>query len=314
LILSLAALPAAGDISLALPIDCTLDDTCYIQQVVDQDPSAGIRDFLCGGLSYDGHKGTDFALPSLRAVEAGVAVLAAAPGEVRATRNDMVDILQGRSDAPDVSGLECGNGVVIRHADGWETQYCHMAQGSIAVSVGEQVDTGATLGFVGLSGATEFPHLHLSLRKNGAVVDPFDPDMTALCDAPAPALWDTEVSVPQGGLITAGFATGIPEYAQIKAGAAAMSTMTNDAPALVVWGYGFGTQSGDLMTLTITGPTGVVFDDTQELDRTQAQMFRAGGRRTPAGGWPTGTYNGDVILRRDGVILDRFATTVVIGQ
>jgi hypothetical protein len=311
-ILSLVAGSAAGEISLTLPIDCTLGDDCYIQQVVDQDPSDGIKDFQCGRLTYDGHKGTDFALPSLAAVERGVAVLAAAQGEIRAVRDSMADILQGASSAPDVGGKECGNGVVIRLENGWETQYCHMAQGSIAVSVGDQVEAGDTLGFVGLSGQTEFPHLHLSLRWRGEIVDPFDPDMKNLCDAPTQALWDDTIAVPAGGLISAGFAPAVPEYEAIKAGEAAATTLPTNAPALVVWGYGFGTQTGDLIDLEITGPDGVIFETEQEMTSNQAQMFRAGGRRTPDGGWPLGDYIGEVKHLRDGDIIDQQTTSVTI--
>jgi hypothetical protein len=35
------------------------------------------------------------------------------------------------------------------------------------------------------------------------------------------------------------------------------------------------------MTLTIRGPRGEVSSDTHTLDRNQAQLFRAGGKRTP---------------------------------
>ncbi len=57
---------------------------------------------------------------------------------------------------------ECGNGVVIAHAGGWETQYCHMAQGGLAVKPDQPVTTGQTLA-VGLSGLTEYPHLHFTV-------------------------------------------------------------------------------------------------------------------------------------------------------
>ena len=77
LITSLAATSAAGDFSLAFPLDCTLGDTCFIQQFVDQDPSPAARDFTCGSLTYDGHKGTDIALVDLADQAKGVNVLAA---------------------------------------------------------------------------------------------------------------------------------------------------------------------------------------------------------------------------------------------
>ena len=166
-ICSLAATSAAGEVVLEFPLDCTLDETCFIQQFVDDDPSAIATDFACGSLTYDGHKGTDFALNSLAQQAAGVDVLAAAEGTIMGVRNDMNDILQITPDAPDVSDRECGNGVVIKHIDGFETQYCHMAKGSIIVSSGQTVQAGETLGKVGLSGQTQFQHLHVAVRKDG---------------------------------------------------------------------------------------------------------------------------------------------------
>ena len=312
-ILSLAATSAAGDILLEPPLACDLAQTCYIQQGVDHDPGPGAQDYLCGGLTYDGHKGTDFALPSLAMLRDGVDVVASAPGTVRGVRNDMVDVLQGTPGAPDVSDRECGNGVVVSHGDGWETQYCHMKQGSITVQTGQTVAMGQVLGQVGLSGATQFPHVHLSVRKDGAVVDPFAPAAPNTCGAaPDDTLWNIPVAFAPGGLIGAGFSDAVPEYDAVKAGTAAQDAMPADAPALVVWGFAFGGRVGDTLTLTIRGPEGEVFSDTQTLERNQAQLFRAGGRRTPPGGWPKGDYAGTVEMARDGTVLDVATTAVTL--
>ena len=312
--LSLAATSAAGDILLEPPLDCDLTQTCYIQQTADHDPGPGAQDFQCGSLSYDGHKGTDFALPTLAMQTAGVDVLASAPGTVRGVRDDMADILQGTPGAPDVSDRECGNGIVVSHGDGWETQYCHMKKGSVTVQTGQTVAMGQVLGQVGLSGATQFPHVHLSVRKNGAVVDPFAPDALNTCGTvPDKTLWNMVVPFTPGGLISAGFSDTVPEFDTIKAGTAAQNAMPTTAPALVLWGFAFGGRTGDLMTLTIRGPEGDIFTNTQTLDRTQAQLFRAGGKRTPPGGWSAGDYTGTIELRRDGDLLDVQTTQITLN-
>ena len=44
---------------------------------------------------------------------------------------------------------------------------------AMAVKLGDTVVAGQRLGLVGLSGMTEFPHLHFEVAKGGAVVDPF---------------------------------------------------------------------------------------------------------------------------------------------
>ncbi len=292
--------------ALGLPIDCTLGDTCHIQQYMDRDPGPGAADFACGTLSYDGHKGTDFALPSLAARAAGVAVLAAADGVVAGLRDEMPDIMQGTPGAPDVAGRECGNGVVLRHADGYDTQYCHLAQGSVAVQVGDIVTAGAILGLVGLSGQTEFPHLHLSVRRDGAEIDPFDPAMTVACnDTPQDTLWRDTPAYTGGGLVALGFATAVPDFAAIKDGTAT-EVPDATAPALVLWGHIYGGQAGDSVQITIDSPQGRIIDHRETLERTQAQLFRAAGRRTPAGGWPPGIYTGEVqLLRNDAIVATR---------
>src|SRR5262249_14978919 len=70
----------AQGIDLGAPIDCEIGRTCFVQNYVDHDPSPGAKDYQCGTLTYDGHNGTDFRLPTLAAQRSGVNVLAAAEG------------------------------------------------------------------------------------------------------------------------------------------------------------------------------------------------------------------------------------------
>ncbi|WP_241523938.1 M23 family metallopeptidase [Oceaniglobus indicus] len=297
------------------PLDCTLGKTCFIQQYTDTDPGPGSADYMCGPLSYDGHKGTDFALPSIAAMRAGVDVYPAAPGTVTGVRDGMEDVLQGQSGAPDVSDRECGNGVVIDHGGGWETQYCHMKRGSVRVRRGNKVNNATVIGQAGFSGLAAFPHLHLSVRKDGTVVDPFNPEGLAKCDgAPADTLWQTPPAYRPGGLIAAGFFPGVPDYETVRAGAAAPPTIAGDAGALVIWGFAFGGRAGDQLSLEFAGPDGSVLSETVDLDRNQAQFYRAVGRRAPDGGWPAGEYLGLVRMLRDGVEIDSRAADVRISE
>lgn len=312
---ALAASSAAGELQLQVPIDCTLGETCHIQQFPDHDPGPGARDYLCGTLSYDGHKGTDFALPYHTDMEAGVDVLAAADGVVRGTRDGMADEVATLANAASFQGKECGNGVVLTHPGGWETQYCHMKRGSIAVRTGDTVRAGTVLGQVGLSGKTQFPHVHLSVRHEGRVVDPFAPDAaldSCSAEPPAASLWETVPVHSAGGIIGGGFATGIPDFEEVKRGTADRRDIGAQAPALVFWGFFYGSQAGDALRLTLDGPDGRVAEYDDTLTRTQAQSFRAAGRRLRGDGWAAGTYVGTAILTREGREIGRYRTELEI--
>lgn len=309
LIASLAATSAAGDFSLTFPLDCELGDTCFIQQFVDQDPSTAAHDFTCGSLTYDGHKGTDFALLDLMDQASGIDVLAAASGKVLGVRDEMPDILQTTPDAPDIADRECGNGLVIQHEDGYETQYCHMALGSLTVQTGQTVQAGDVLGKVGLSGQTQFPHLELSVRKDGQTIDPFDTNGAQTCpDTDHPTLWDTPLPTPAGGIVNIGISEAIPTFDDIKAGTASTGATANGA-AFVGWVHLFGVQAGDTLRILITGPDGVFYDNTETLDRTQARAFRAAGRKTPPQGWPKGNYVLAFTLTRNDIVIDTATRT-----
>ncbi|WP_281983559.1 M23 family metallopeptidase [Thalassorhabdomicrobium marinisediminis] len=300
LIISCAVPATAQDFLLDLPINCTPGDNCYIQNYVDHDPSDRAQDYRCGHLTYDTHKGTDFALPSRAAMEAGVDVLAAAAGTVQAVRSDMADAYFTPERAAEIGPRECGNGVVLLHGDGWETQYCHMKQGSVTVAPGDEVAAGDVIGQVGLSGRTQFPHVHLSVRKNGEVVDPFDSDGEILCSTPADeTLWREVPDTAQGGVIAVGFADHVPDFDAVKAGTAAAETLVADAP-IVFWGLAFGAEPGDVIGIRIDGPEGPTFETQDVLDRRQALVMRAGGLRAPDRGWAAGEYLGTFRHSRDG--------------
>lgn len=311
-----AATAWAAPPSLSLPLDCRLGETCFIQQYMDHDPGPGARDWQCRGLSYDGHKGTDFRLPDRAAMRAGVAVRAAAPGIVTALRDGMPDNDGAATDPPTADGRDCGNGVVIDHGDGWQTQYCHLRRGSLRVQRGSAVARGAALGLVGLSGRTQFPHLHLSLRHDGRPVDPFAPDGAA-CPADAAAgatLWATPLPYQPGGILAAGVLPHLPDYAEVRAGPPRAESLPPDAPALVLWAFVFGVEPGDRLKLHLEGPGGtVVADETLTLDRRQAQLYRAAGRRRPATGWPPGDYRAEVRHLRDGTVIGSHATALRVA-
>lgn len=292
----------AEGLILSSPIDCDTSNDCYIQQFVDNDPSEGVRDFTCADLSYDGHKGTDFALPSLARMATGVNVLAAADGVVRGLRNKMPDTGFNSETAASVEGRECGNGLVLAHPGGWETQYCHLKLGSIAVKRGDQVKAGHVLGQVGMSGRAQFPHVHLSVRKDGKVVDPFNPNEPNACKAQTETtLWSELPEYRAAGFISLSFSDHVPSFDALKAGTP--TSINETSAALVISAYLFGARKGDVLELSLIGPTDELVSKDIIYSRNQALSFRAIGKKSRGSDWPSGRYQGRAKLIRDEVAI-----------
>lgn len=298
---------APASLKLAFPLACQIGRTCEVQNYMDRDPGPGVRDYRCKARTYQGHSGVDIRLLDMAAQRAGVNVLAAAPGRVSRLRDGVADISIRAPGAPPVKGQECGNGVVIDHGDGWETQYCHLAQGSVRVKVGDQVAAGQPLARVGLSGATEFPHLHLSVRHDGQAIDPFAPDMShpAACARQA-ALWDPaaqrQLAYKSGAVLISGFAGTPVTPAQVAAGGIAPPTSTADY--IVPYVSLIGLEAGDRIALNLVGPDGKTLVEVigAPLDHDKAEFTRIIGKKRPPTGWPHGVYRAKVSVIRAGAV------------
>jgi hypothetical protein len=96
---------------------------------------------------FPGHNGIDYGIPN------GTSVRAAAAGTV-----DKVAFENGGY----------GNYVKLKHVDGirrYFTYYAHLS--NAAVSPGQIVEAGTTIGFSNNTGASTGPHLHFGLRIDG---------------------------------------------------------------------------------------------------------------------------------------------------
>ena len=90
----------------------------------------------------------------------GAAVKTAAAGTVQSVTNDEL----------------MGTTVVIQHDGGYATQYSSL-QENTPVAQGQTVAAGEVIGYVGSTSAAESrmgPHLHFSVSRDGAVIDPRD--------------------------------------------------------------------------------------------------------------------------------------------
>lgn len=292
--------------TLDLPIRCEPGVTCFVQNYVDHDNSDKVRDFACGRRSYNGHDGTDIRIPDLEIQKTGVEVLAAAPGRVLRMRDGIDDISVRETGRAAVAGKECGNGAVIAHRDGWTTQYCHMAKGSLRIKPGDSVTAGQPLGLVGLSGDTEFPHVHLTVRHNGTMVDPFAADAPADACNGGHALWApaqaTALAYHAGEILNAGFA-GMPVTMELIESGAVKAPVAASAEALVAYVRAIGLQAKDQQTLTVQFPDGSQFAEYRAppLDNDKAQAFVTAGRKRSQPSWRPGSYKATYTVMRDGV-------------
>ena len=166
---------------LIFPLDCVLGQTCYIEDYVDLYLGDGHTDYRCGIKSHDSHKGTDIGLLSKQQMAQGANVIAAASGRVRAVRDGLPDRPVTPQNPASITGQGCGNAVAVHHHSGWETRYCHLKSNSLRKKPGDIVQTGDILGQVGMSGLSNFPHLHLSIFKNGKTIDHFRTEKTQTC-------------------------------------------------------------------------------------------------------------------------------------
>ncbi len=306
-------LKAETDIfSLSLPIDCKPNETCFIQNYVDIDPSDKAVDYKCNGSTYDGHKGVDIRLLSVAETKKGVSVLASAPGIIKAMRDGMADKLITDLNDPYIKNRQCGNGVVIDHGNGWETQYCHMLQNSILVQKGEDVKRGQKLGNVGFSGEAQFAHVHISVRHNGKIIDPFlGNGINNSCDTipdTRNGLWADEVkqalTYKNGILIESGFSSVIVKPDTLEIGNTPAIPTSISTPAIIFYARFINLQQGDKINFSITGPSGnIVSNTTKPLERNKATYVAYSGKKRPETGWAQGEYLGWVKLLRNGKII-----------
>jgi murein DD-endopeptidase MepM/ murein hydrolase activator NlpD len=70
------------------------------------------------------------------------------------------------------AGWETGYGrvIIVSHGNGIETLYAHLS--GFVVTVGQQVQCGQVIGYVGLSGRTTGPNLHYEVRIHNTPVNP----------------------------------------------------------------------------------------------------------------------------------------------
>lgn len=281
---------------LGLPLACDLGKNCWISNYMNHGTADSPLDYQCGTMTYGDHSGTDFSLENGAALVQGVFVLASDGGVVKAVRDGESDFALVQKGQKTIDKKECGNGVVVDHGDGWETQYCHMKQGSIQVQKGQRVEKGAPLGQVGQSGLSEYPHVHLTVRKNGVTVDPFSGAVTkGVCPQTHQSLWDREIPYVPGTIYQLGVSGEKPTYEAVVQGMP-LAAVRADSPLMFGWLMLFGVVAGDVVGGELVDPTGALWSNfSQEIQKNQARRFyffgkKRGTQPLAKGTWVLRTY------------------------
>jgi len=301
------------------PVDCVLGQNCWIARYMDRAAGTAKADYACQSKTQDKHNGTDIALADVGVMQAGVAVKAAAAGRVIALRNGMPDIVVTDERSKTIQKQGCGNVLIVGHGNGWQTRYCHLKKESLLVKKGDRVSAGQVIAAVGLSGLTEFPHLHFMVQRNQRdqkiqYFDPFDgglyeggciaPDNLKLQSMWAQPIADASAMVMPPIITNAQLNPEEMWQAQPQ-------TLEASADALIIQARGFHALEGDEWHFTLVYPSG----KTRELkpvrqarDRQQVRAFS--GIKRPSGGFAHGLWQATVELVRGGQSLGRRETWV----
>lgn len=298
LVLSPPLLAQDPPIKFRLPIKCELDKTCWLSRYMNLGTPTNPKDYTGGRLTDSDHNGIDFALQDLKQQQQGVEVLAVADGTVMGIRDDRPDEAVNAITRIKVKGIECGNCVMLDHGHGLRTHYCHMKRQSIRVKVNDKVKAGQTLGLVGLSGLSEYPHLHLTTFYNDKKIDPFmgipSPQNQDHAAKPRP-LWDdaTMALMPyKGGKIyNIAITQDIPDMAKMREGHYRPTPPFTNPTRLIGATELFALNKGDKVTLTILDVNKAeVFKKTLVIPDYQARSFIYAGMKKPNDGWKAGSW------------------------
>ena len=316
LFLGILTVPCFGgtEFKLSMPLRCNYGDDCFIQNYVDLKTTSQYQDYNCGILTYNNHKGTDFRLVDYKGLVKGVEVLAVADGTVKAVRNDEADFIYIKNNYSGVTGKECGNGIILQHNDGYSTQYCHLSKNSIVVSEGQKLKSGDKIGYVGMSGETEFPHLHITIRQNDKIIDPFtglEPNKIYTCSDKntSNSLWDSNtlknLKYIETAILNFYLTENTPSQLEAQAGNFREDTIKQDAENIIFWTEIVGVNKNDEITFElINSSQQTVFSSTQKVPKRYAVYFSYVGKKISKNDdFSPGKYKEKISLKRNKKII-----------
>lgn len=309
---------------LGLPLDCKLNETCWVMNYVDFDNEEGVyTDPNCLSRTYDTHKGTDFMLLDEKAMINGVPVLATKDGKILRFRDGEPDNWKtnAKLDQIKLDRKECGNAILINHDDNTQSVYCHLRKNSIIVKKDQRVQKGDVIAMVGMSGLSEFPHLHYGYIDNKQVIDPFTGRNAATsCGLDkAKPLWDKSLNLTYQPLAiqTAGFTNEVPTLQNLSENAKTLTTLNFSDNKIIFWAMFLGVRINDQITLEIIDPNNkILVSEEITQDRNRARQLYYIGKKLDNTKLLEGAYSAITKIKRpqeDGQTIEerKFATILV---
>lgn len=313
----ISAARAQDDFKLQFPVNCVLQDTCFVSSYFDFDRQKGhISDYMCGSVSKDNQNGTHIILPDFKSMALNFFVLAAADGTVIAISRGLPDLVIDKKNLPSYPQSPCGNGIVIEHEAGWTTRYCHLKQDSLTVHVGDKVKKGQPIARMGSSGQTDWPKLDFSVAQNGYLYDPFSgkTELESCGGIPHP-MWEQPLTYTPFAVLKAGFNIGAPNKKKAELGQLTDYKLIPDiTPDLSFWALLLNLRKGDIISLEILDPEGRVFNSYEEEIHTDVErrfVYLYTKKKNLL--WDRGVYIGTVRLKRyhGAELYETFKTTTV---
>lgn len=289
----------AAAIEFLFPVSCQVMGNCWITNHVDLDDRIGrVQDYMCSDKATDNNQSTHISLAGRAYILKSPPVLAAADGRV-------IEAIDGYPDtaAPLRGESFCGNRILIRHDDGWETSYCHLRKDSLTVRPGETVRAGQPIARIGMSGQADWPRLSFATLRNGMVFDPFS-GRTSIegCSKETHSLWAGGINPPYepASVSNAGFTVGDISNAAILNGTAQNATiMKNEVPRLSLWALMMNLRKGDRISMSVQTPDGRILTEINETV-TEDSLYYPIYLSKRRGGflWEPGEYKGLVTITR----------------
>lgn len=224
----------------------------------------------------------------------------------------MDQLVTTEGDREAIAGKDCGNGLVIDHGNGTEVQYCHLRRGSISPKAGDTLRRGEPIGMIAASGLAQFPHVHITVRVSGQVVDPGTgrklQDGCGKGSATATPLFSENIANTLGAGETAIMAIGLTGDV-IDHGMLSVSGSPGDADTrsfnTVGWAWFINVRQGDRVRVTLRGPDGEVIAEQTSgpMERHKADYSAYSGKR---GSPEPGVYRMIAsVLRNERVVMER---------